>query len=150
MTNWSQMHTDVLIGGGDGFSFITLPVPLHDWRVQDGKLSDEEAAFVELCLPGRKPRVINGVERPYEPYNALRMFLCESMSSTFALAEHQGKYYIGMRSNKDLFKLNLKFEDSSNIKIWDSRIKFYIRVEEGDFFSDKGQLKRLQEDRYHV
>ena len=150
MTSWSQMHSDVFIGGADGFSFITLTTPIHDWRVLDGTLSDEEKSFVELCLPGRKPRVINGVERPYEPYNALRMYLCESMSSTFALAESKGKYYIGVRSKKDLFKLNLKFEDSDNIKIWDSKIKFYVRVAEGDFFSDKGQLKRLQEDRYHV
>lgn len=150
MTTWAQMHTDVYISGADGFSFITLKVPMHDWRVQDGKLSDEEAAFVKLCLPGRKPRVIAGVERPYEPYNALRMYLCESMSSTFALAEFRGKYYIGVRSKKDLFKLNLKFEDSENIKMWDRTIQFYMRVAEGDFFSDKGNLKRMQEDRYHV
>lgn len=149
MTEWSQMHSDVFIGGADGFSFITLRTPIHDWRV-DAKLSDEETSFVELCLPGRKPRVINGVERPYEPYNALRMYLCESMSNTFALSEYRGKYYIGVRSKKDLFKLNLKFEDSENIKLWDSKVKFYVRVAEGDFFSDKGQLKRLQEERYHV
>lgn len=148
MTDWSQMHTDVHIGGADGFSFITLPTPMHNWQID--MQSEEEKAFVELCLPGRKPRVIAGVERPYEPYNALRMYLCESMSYTFALAEHQGKYYIGVRSKKDLFKLNLKFEDSTNIKVWDSKIVFYVRVAEGDFFSDKGTVKRMQEERYHV
>ena len=151
MTEWSQMHTDVLISGADGFSFITVPRPFHDWRTMGTpQLSEEEKAFVDLCLPGRKPRIIAGVERPYEPYNALRMYLCESMSSTFALAEHQAKYYIGVRSKKDLFKLNLKFEDSTNIKIWDSKIQFYVRVAEGDSFSDKGTLKRMQEERYHV
>ncbi len=150
MTEWSQIHSNVHISGNDGFSFIVLPTPVHDWRVQDGKLSDEEAAFVELCLPGRKPRVIAGVERPYEPYTALRMYLCESMSYTFAMCESKGNYYIGVRSKKDLFKLNLKFEDCDNIKIWDSKMTFYVRTAEGDTFSDKGMLKRMQEERYHV
>ena len=148
MTDWSQIHSDVHIGGADGFSFITMSVPMHDWRTD--QQSKEEKEFVELCLPGRKPRMIAGVERPYEPYNALRMYLCESMSYTFALAEHQGKYYIGVRSKKDLFKLNLKFDECDNIKMWDSKIKFYVRTAEGDTFSDKGTLKRMQAERYHV
>lgn len=148
MTDWSQIHSDVHVGGADGFSFITLIIPMHDWRMD--KQSEEEKAFVEMCLPGRKPRMVAGVERPYEPYNALRMYLCEAMSDTFALAQHQRRYYIGVRSKKDLFKLNLKFDDAENIKIWDSKIKFYVRVAEGDFFSDKGTVKRMREDRYHV
>lgn len=148
MTDWSQIHSDVHIGGADGFSFITMSVPMHDWRID--QQSKEEKEFVELCLPGHKPRMIAGVERPYEPYNALRMYLCESMSYTFALSEHQGKYYIGVRSKKDLFKLNLKFDECDNIKMWDSKIKFYVRTAKDDTFSDKGTLKRMQAERYHV
>ena len=148
MTEWGQIHSDVHIAGSDGFSFITMPTPMHDWRVD--VQSKEQQEFVELCLPGRKPRVINGVERPYEPYNALRMYLCESMSDTFALCESKGKYYIGVRNKKDLFKLNLKFADCDNIKVWDSKMKFYVRTSKDDTFSDKGTLKRMQDERYHV
>jgi len=136
MTKWTQMHTDVHISGADGFSFIKMRVPPHNWHLD--AQTDEEKEFVELCLPGHKPRVLGGVERPFDPYNALRMYLCEALTRTFALAEYQGHYYIGLRSHKDLFKLNLKFTDTQNIKVWDANIPFYVRVSEGDTYADEG------------
>lgn len=140
MTEWSQIHTDVHIGGADGFSFVLIrkPDPVFLTTV----LSEEEQEFVSICLPGRKPRVINGVERPYEPWQALRMYMCESMSDTFAIGQTQRDYktyfIIGTRSPRDLFKLNLKFPETTNTKTWDANILFYIRTAKDDVFSDNG------------
>jgi hypothetical protein len=145
MTNWTQLHTDVHISGGDGFSFVLIPRPRREFKFNANGThvqSDDEKDFIKLCLPGRKPKVINGITVEIEPYDALRMYLCESMSSTFAMSTMQrdGKFWfmVGVRSQRDLFKLNLKFEETQNTKVWDANTLFYVRVAEGDDFADDG------------
>lgn len=143
MTDWTALHSDVHVSGGDGFSFLLLEKPLHSWDFQQPqKQSTEEIEFVKLCIPGHKPRIINGVEVPMEPDNALRMYLCASMSATFAygtcMESGRPKWIIGSRSQKDIFKLKLKFPETEARKVWDSNTLFYIRVAEGDSFSDDG------------
>jgi len=140
MTKWTQLHTGVHISGGDGFSFIKLVLPWRDFFLDT--LNNEEKEFVKLCQPNHKPRFIKGVEVPLRPLDALRMYLCESMSHTFALAEStNGQAMIGFRSQKDSFKFVLKFPETTAVKVWDSNTKFYIRVADGDTFSEDGSAQ---------
>jgi len=116
---------------------------MHSWDFrQPQKQSVEEIEFVKLCIPGHKPRIINNVEVPMEPDNALRMYLCASMSATFAygtcMERSSPKWIIGTRSQKDIFKLKLKFPETETRKVWDSNTVFYVRVADGDAFSDDG------------
>ena len=140
MTTWTQIHTDVHISGGDRFSFVLVPIPAHDWM--DNKPTDAEKEFVDLCLPNCKPKIINGIEVKITPDNALRMYMAESMGSTFAIGKTTRNnkicYIVGTRSPRDLFKLNLKFPNTENTKTWDSNTLFYVRVAEGDDFADDG------------
>lgn len=143
MTDWTELHSDVHISGGDGFSFMLLEKPMHSWDFQNPQnQTAEEIEFVKLCIPGHKPRIINGVEVPMEPDNALRMYLCASMSATFAYGttkeSGRPRWIIGSRSQKDIFKLKLKFPETQTRKVWDSNTLFYIRVVDGDSFSDDG------------
>ena len=139
MTKWTQLHSNVHISGGDGFSFVNLNMPFPDW-VRDS-LTNEEKEFVKLCVPNHKPRTIKGVVVQLKPYDALRMYMCESMSDTFALSHNGSACLIGSRSEQDLFKLVLKFEETKPIKVWDSNREFYIRVAEGDNFSEDGSAQ---------
>jgi len=143
MSDWIQLHSDVHISGGDGFSFQLIESPFPDWNLKhQNKQTREEQEFIKQCLPNNKPKIIAGIEVPLEPYNALRMYLCESMSATFALAQiqwnHRPYFIIGSRSQKDLFKILLKFPETTSVKVWDSNTQFYIRVAEGDSFSEDG------------
>ena len=143
MTDWIALHSDVHITGGDGFSFILLEKPMHEWNFQQPQnQSAEEIAFIKLCIPGHKPKIINGVEVPMEPDNALRMYLCQSMTTTFAYGtckeSGRPRWIIGSRSPKDIFKLKLKFPETEVRTAWDSNTTFYIRVAEGDSFSEDG------------
>lgn len=143
MTDWVELHSDVNISGGDGFSFLLLrrPQRTFDWQ-QQNKQSAEEIAFVKQCLPNSKPKIIEGIEVLTPPHNALRMYLCEAMSTTFAYGQYIGNgipcFIIGSRSQKDMFKLTLKFDETKTISSWDSNTEFYVRVADGDSFSDDG------------
>jgi hypothetical protein len=146
MTDWTALHSDVHISGGDGFSFIVLSRPLHSFNYgPNAKQSAEELAFVKQCLPNNKPRVVAGIEVPTPPHNALRMYLCEAMSTTFAYGHYIGggapSFIIGSRSQKDMFKLTLKFDETRSISSWDSNTEFYVRVAEGDAFSEDGSAQ---------
>lgn len=144
MTDWVELHSDVNISGGDGFSFLLLRRPLQSFGFGNSpaKQSPEEIAFVKQCLPNNKPKIIKGVEILTPPHNALRMYLCEAMSATFAYGQYigngQSSFIIGSRSQKDMFKLTLKFDETKTISSWDSNTEFYVRVAEGDSFSDDG------------
>ncbi len=113
MTNWTQLHSDVAITGGDGFSFILIDAPAHNWNDEVRTMPEEE--FVQQCLPNDKPKIINGVEIKIKCLDALRMYLCESMSTTFALGQYvatgRPKFIVGSRNPADLFKITLKFPD---------------------------------------
>lgn len=146
MTDWIALHSDVNISGGDGFSFIVLRRPLHDFNFQQPvKQSAEEIAFVKQCLPNNKPRMVAGIEVPTPPHNALRMYLCDAMSATFAYGHYIGNgppsFIIGSRSQKDMFKLTLKFDETRTISSWDSNTEFYVRVADGDAFSEDGSAR---------
>ena len=146
MTDWTALHSDVNISGGDGFSFLLLNKPQHNWDFrQPQNQSVEEIEFIKLCIPGHKPRIINGVEVPMEPDNALRMYLCASMSTTFAYGtcteRNIPRWIIGARNKKDIFKLKLKFPETETRTVWDSNTQFYIRVAEGDAFSEDGSAQ---------
>ena len=60
MTTWTQLHSDVSVSSGDGFHFVLLDVPMHEWNHDTHTL--EETDFIEQCLPNNKPKVINGVK----------------------------------------------------------------------------------------
>lgn len=143
MTTWTQLHTSVHVSGGDRFSFQLIRAPEFDWSLVHSDIqSQADKDFIAQCLPNRKPKLINGVERPMTPHTALRMYLCESMSTTFALGQTQHNnvsyFMVGSRSQKDLFKIQLKFPETTTIKVWDANTQFYIRVSEGDSFSEDG------------
>lgn len=144
MTNWTQLHSDVAITTGDGFSFILLDEPGHNWNDEVYTIDEEE--FIQQCLPNNKPKLIGGVEVKMKCKDALRMYLCASMSTTFALGHYvangRPRFIIGSRSERDLFKITLKFPETKATKTWTSMIKFYIRVAEGDYFSERGDLPR--------
>lgn len=140
MTKWTEIHSDVHISGGDGFSFIKIPMPPSNWMF-GGDPTEEEKEFIKVCVPNHKPRIIKGIEVPLEPYHALRMYLCAGASATFGLAMVGGNFLVGVRSQKDLFKLALKFPETDTTKVWDSNTKFYIRVSEGDSFSEDGSAQ---------
>lgn len=131
MSKWSAIHSDVQVSSGDGFHWIRIPFVA--WAPKD-----EKNPFVESL--GIK------TDKELSPDSAMRIYMCKAMNSTFCLGiESSGvgglMFVIGVRSEKDIFQLKLRFAEATETKIWSYGIKFYVRVLEGDHFSESGALK---------
>ena len=147
MTEWGAIHTDTHISGTDGFSFVRFNSPDWDWT---GKPIVE---FIHLLMPNEdeRPQAWKDVEQLVTksmeiggarelPLQALKMHLCNTMSSTFALGQEQrgGDFLVGATNPADLFKLKLKFAETEATKIWNSNTRFYVRVKKGEKFISDG------------
>ena len=131
MSKWSAIHSDVQVSSGDGFRWIRIPYVV--WAPKG-----EKNPFVEML--GIK------TDKELSPESAMRIYLCKAMNSTFCLGtESSGAgslmLVFGVRSEKDIFQLKLRFADSVETKIWSYGTQFYVRVLEGDHWSEKGALE---------
>lgn len=130
MSKWSAIHTDVQVSSGDGFRWIRIPYVA--WVPQG-----EKNSFVELL--GIK------TDKELSPDSAMRMYMCRAMNSTFCIGRESSgagglMFVIGVRSEKDIFQLKLRFANAIETKIWSYGTQFYVRVLEGDTFSENGTL----------
>lgn len=131
MSKWSSIYSDVKISTGDGFYFIRLP---YTFWVPAGEINP----FVEML--GIK------TDKQLSPQSAMQIYLCNTMISTFCFGKEFGdsrnsSFIIGVRDEKDLFQLKLRFANSVETRIRETGTKFYVRVRDGDHFSEDGTLK---------
>jgi len=131
MSKWSAIHSDVQVSSGDGFHWIRIPYTA--W-VPPG----EKNPFVEML--GIK------TDKELSPVSAMRMYLCRAMNSTFCMGtEPSGigglMVVVGVRSEKDIFQLKLRFAEAVETKVWSFGTNFYVRVLEGDHWSEGGTLE---------
>lgn len=131
MSKWSAIYTDVQVSSGDGFRWIRIPYVA--W-VPPG----EKNPFVEML--GIK------TDKELSPESAMRIYLCKTLNSTFCMGtELSGAgglmLVIGVRSEKDVFQLKLRFADATETKVWSYGTRFYVRVLEGDYWSESGVLE---------
>lgn len=134
MSKWSAIYTDAQISSGDGFHWIRIPFV---WWTPP----DEKNPFVEML--GIK------TDKELSPESAMRIYLCKTMNSTFCLGKESSgngslMFVIGVRSEKDIFQLKLRFATAIETKIWSYGTQFYVRVFEGDHWSEKGTLENDQ------
>lgn len=129
MTEWRKIYTNIRLGGGDGFTFVTIPHITYP----------EEVAieFIKRFLPVEKHDNDFAIRRALAcPESAIRMYLCKTMSSTFCIGmgsrDQRTVFYIGARRPQDIFKLILKVPEADKTYTWASEIKFSVRVAEGD------------------
>jgi len=146
MTEWGGIHTDTHISGTDGFSMVKFRGPEWDWT------GENMVEFILRLLPNEddRPKAWKDVKQLVKtnvennsardlPYEALKLYLCKSMSNTFALGKTKSNLMlVGTKSGADQFKLILAFEDAEKTKVWDSNITFYVRVKKGDKFVSDG------------
>jgi len=130
MSKWCAIHSDVNVSSGDGFHWIRIP---YGHWVPGGKENPFVASFR------------NKTDKQQSPHTVMRMYLCQAMSSTFCIgSEPSGTggmmFVVGVRSEKDIFTLKLRFADSEETKIRTFGTQFYVRVLEGDTFSENGDL----------
>lgn len=131
MSKWSAIHSDVQISSGDGFRWIRIPYVA--WMPKG-----EKNPFVEML--GIK------TDKELSPDSAMRMYMCKAMNATFCLGKESDgtgglMFVIGVRSEKDIFQLKLRFANATETKIWSYGTQFYVRVLEGDDWSEKGTLE---------
>jgi len=131
MSKWCAIHPNAQISSGDGFHWIRLPYIA--WVPQG-----EKNPFIESL--GIKTDKVLG------PESAMRMYLCRAMNSTFCIGKESSgigglMFVIGVRSEKDVFQLKLRFAEAVETKMWSYGTNFYVRVLEGDHWSEDGALE---------
>ncbi len=131
MSKWSAIHSYVHVSSGDGFHWIRIP---HVSWMPRG----EKNPFVEML--GIK------TDKKLSPDSAMRIYMCRYMNSTFCIGHESNgtgglMFVIGVRSEKDVFQLKLRFSNAEETKIWSYGTTFYVRVLEGDTFSEDSTLK---------
>lgn len=129
MSKWSSIHSDVHVSTGDRFYFIRISYIA--WTP-----FSEKNPFVEML--GIKS------DKLLSPLSALTIYMCNAVSSTFCIGRefNDGKsaFIIGVRDERDLFQLKLRFADSTVTKVRETNTNFYVRVRDGDHFSEGGTL----------
>ena len=132
MTEWSNIYPKERISGADGFTFVTLAY--ITWPEAD---ADE---WIKRFVPEEKHNNEFAMARAKaDPISAVRMYLCQTMSSTFCIGRgsrnDQSVFYIGARRPQDIFKLILKIPNATKTKTWPTDTSFSIRVSESDDFN---------------
>jgi len=132
MTEWNKIYPKERISGADGFTFVTLP--FITWPEKDAN------EWIEQFVPEEKHGNDFAMARAKaDPISAVRMYLCQTMSSTFCIGRgdrnQQSVYYIGARRPQDIFKLILKIPNATKTKTWPTDTNFSIRVAENDDFN---------------
>lgn len=140
MTEWNKIYNHVRLSSADGFTFVTLPNVT--WP-QDG-VED----FLKRLLPKDKQNSEFAIRRAHvDPMSAIRMYLCETMSSTFCLGygqrNHAMVFYIGARRPQDIFKLILRLPTTSKTNSWPSDMVFSVRVAENDDYNPEKHLQGI-------
>ena len=131
MSKWSAIYTNAQVSSGDGFHWIRIPYVA--W-VPEG----EKNPFVEMLDVK--------TDKELSPRSAMRIYMCRAMNSTFCIGQESSgdgglMFVIGVRSEKDIFQLKLRFAEATETKIWSHGTTFYIRVLEGDYWSENGTLR---------
>lgn len=141
MTTWAKIYSKVRLTSADGFTFATMPN--ITWPQED---ADE---FLKHLLPADKQNSEMAFKRALvDPKFALRMYLCETMSSTFCIGygdrNNKSVFYIGARRPQDIFKLLLRLPNISKTNSWPRDMTFFVRVAENDDYDPEKHMKGIQ------